>query len=152
MALVKGENSYVDVSEADAYFSTRLGSAAWVDSDEAAKEAALVTATRVLDDMEWMGLPYSPVQVLAFPRRIQDIAEPTPVRFVRAVFEMALHLLQNPELMMDTGGVESLSVGPISLTNISNPRLIPQYVERLIAPYTLSSGLLSTPTPWWRAW
>jgi hypothetical protein len=149
--LIKGTNSYVDVSEADAYFSTRLGSGAWAAADESDKEAALVTATMLLDQIEWLGIPISYSQPLAFPRSIPDVYETTPTRFLFAVYEQALHLINNPELMDETGGVESLTVGPISLTNIKNARLIPLAVERYISLYTLSSGGLGVAGAWWRA-
>lgn len=151
MPLIKGTNSYVDVSEADAYFSTRLGSSAWVEALEPTKESALVTATQVLNQMEWAGLPVSSDQPLAFPRSIADVYETTPVRILQATYEMALHLLNNPDLLDDTGGVESLSVGPISLYEIRSPKLIPQVVQRLIAPYSLSSGAIKGSRAWWRA-
>jgi hypothetical protein len=151
MALVKGTNSYVDVSDADAYFSTRIGSDAWTLSDPALKESALVTATTVLDAMSWVGVPFTLTQPLAFPRRIADVSETLPSRFIMAVQEMALHLLQNPDLLEDTGSVNSLEVGPVSLTSIRAPELLPKLVQRLIAPFTAGNGTINGVRPWWRA-
>ena len=68
MALVKGTNTYVTVDEADTYFETRLDVAAWVNADVAQKEAALVTATSLLDEKPWNGYTPTVTQKLAFPR------------------------------------------------------------------------------------
>ena len=68
MALIKGTNSYRTVEEADAYFEDRLDAAAWTSASDELKGQALVTATAILDNMNWNGYAVSESQSLAFPR------------------------------------------------------------------------------------
>jgi hypothetical protein len=69
MALVKGSNSYVSVSEADAYLYTRWGAERWNELTCPLKERALITATRTVDSYDWVGVVLSEDQELSFPRR-----------------------------------------------------------------------------------
>ena len=68
MALTVGTNSYISVADADTYFDARLFSTAWTDADNATKEAALITASRMIDRMQLAGRPADIDQALAFPR------------------------------------------------------------------------------------
>ena len=157
MALVKGINSYVSVSEANAYFENRLGATAWDETDDGVKSQALVTATSILDSFDWLGLAASESQNLAFPRvgAYYDpklgfnvsIGEGTPNRISIATIELALHLLQNPEVIEDSGFVKALSVSGISLSDIRSPNKIPGNVRSLINPLLSNSGAKL----WWRS-
>ena len=69
MALVKNQNSYVTVQEADAYFADLLQGKEWADVDPADKEKALISATATLDNMIWVGSVQAQDQPLAFPRK-----------------------------------------------------------------------------------
>lgn len=66
--LVVGENSYVDVAEADEYFAGRLDADAWEGSDTDTKAKALITATRRIDMQRLRGKKADPKQKLQFPR------------------------------------------------------------------------------------
>ena len=156
MALTKGVNSYVTVAESDAYFKDRLDASGWSSADMTLKASALVTATNILDNLHWTGSAISLTQPLAFPRtgnyfdsRLGSMVtlSNTPIRIEKATFELANHLLTNEGLLDDTGRVLDLNIGPISLTKIQKPNLIPGTVKRLIAPLLINSGLNS----WWRA-
>lgn len=158
MALIKGTNSYVTVAEADTYFEGRLDAAAWMSASEDMKEQALITATSVLDNMEWTGVAVSDSQNLAFPR-IGVYFDPrlgsevtfdsllTPKRVITATYEMAYHLLNNDGLLDDTGKVVNLEVGRIKLSNVSKPNTIPSTVKQSVKPMlnNMGSGV------WWRA-
>lgn len=158
MALTKGTNSYATVVEADTYFTDRLDVAAWTTADDVVKAQALVTATKVLDDIEWIGTAISDNQPLAFPRN-GEYFDPrfgsniiidslnTPQRIVNACFELAYHLLNNDGILDDTGYTKQIQVGSINLTNQIKPNLIPQVVRNLIKPLQLTAGNRS----WWRA-
>ena len=115
MALAKGINSYVTVSEANAYFENRLNSSLWDDADDGTKSQSLVTATSILDSFDWQGIIADETQKLAFPRigtyfdnkigyEIQ-IGSGIPERISIATFELAYHLLSNPTLLDNTGTV-----------------------------------------------
>jgi len=158
MALVKGENSYVDVAEADAYFDDRLDAAAWTDeTDPLQKARALITATSMLDNLEWSGVAVSVDQTLAFPRngsyfdpRLGSNAnmDPVPKRVEVATFELAYHLLNNDGLLDDTGLVNEIDAGPINLKDIIPANTIPQTVKRQINPLLNNSGAKT----WYRRW
>jgi hypothetical protein len=61
--------SYLTVSDADDYFTTRLNSDVWFAATVPQKSAALVTATRVIDNLNFYGLKADSSQPLEFPRR-----------------------------------------------------------------------------------
>ena len=158
MALAKGTNSYVTVAEADTYFSDRLDVAAWTAADATQKAQALVTASSVLDDLDWTGTAISENQALAFPRsgyyfdprvgtHIVLETGVVPDRILKATKELAYHLLNNDGILDNTGLIKDLSVGSISLTNVRPPSLIPTGVRRIIKPLQVNSGSNS----WWRA-
>lgn len=158
MALAKGINSYVDVSEADAFFEDRLDAAAWTDANVTQKSQALITATAVLDSLSWVGVAVSETQPLSFPR-VGEYFDPrvgaqvamtsvTPLRVVRGTFELAYHLLNNDGLLDSTGDVGSISIGGISLGDVRAPDRVPYIVKRTIRPLLANAALSNT---WWRA-
>ena len=158
MALVKGTNSYVDLTDANTYFADRLDVAAWDAADDTSKEQSLVTATTMLDNMDWTGAAVSDTQTLAFPRYgvyfdprlgmdvVFDEAS-VPERIEKATYELAYHLLNNDGLLDDTGSVEHLTVGSIVLQNVRSTSKIPSIVKGFIRPLLLNTGSRS----WWRA-
>ena len=124
------ENSYVTVEEADEYFETRLGADSWTEIDEQQKEKALITATKKIDRLPFIGYKKSPSQPLQFPRmyynscsacglQIADISQ----QLKDAVYEEALTTLQfieNNSQEVYNGAVESsyqsLKLGDASIT------------------------------------
>lgn len=157
MALVKGTNSFVSLTEAEAYFADRMDIAAWTSAESSVKSQALVTATRLLDNLEWTGTAISESQSLAFPRtgwyyepkQGMDIELPadTPTRVKYATYELAYHLLNNDGLLDDTGVVDNITVGSISLSIVSSPSTFPNVVRKYIKPLLKNSGSAF----WWRA-
>jgi len=157
MALVKGVNSYATVAEADSYFADRLDVAAWSEASELQKGQSLVTATSILDGLNWIGFAVSDSQALAFPRvgsyfdpRLgMDVAmtSSVPTRVITATYELAYHLLNNDGILDDSGSVVDLQVGAISLKTISSPNKVPQNVNRFIKPLLVNNGT----NVWWRA-
>jgi hypothetical protein len=157
MALVKGTNSFVTRDEANTYFSDRIDISAWTSATDSQKDQSLVTATRMLNNMRWVGTAISEGQALAFPRTgtyydpklgyAATLPETVPDRINEATYELAYHLLNNDGLLDDTGSVENLSVGQINLTIKSEASRIPFVVKAIISPLlerTSSRG-------WWRA-
>jgi len=174
MALILDENSYVDLYEADEYFNTRIDSASWFDAgseeDDSVQEQALVTATRVIDDQCWIGTAVSSCQTLAWPRKnacyhdcrlnlmVEYACDEIPVCVKHAVFEQALHLLMNEDLLSNTRqSYESISIGSISLSDsdssrdIRIPRISPQARHCLRNLVERGSGLQNGQGGmWWR--
>ena len=157
MALVKGINSYATVLEADTYFADRIDVAAWTGGSSDQKGQALVTATSEIDGMDWTGSVVSEAQLLAFPRvgsyydpRLGywiELPSSVPSRIIIATYELAYHLLNNDGLRDNTGGIKSLTVGPISLENIVTASKAPSVVMKTIKPLLANSGSKT----WWRA-
>jgi hypothetical protein len=165
MALILFENSYLE--SADDYLADNPF---WEAADSDAQEQALVDATRILDQNEWIGTAVSPSQSLSWPRAKLSFFDPVlslhvpceqgeiPIRLQKAVAYLALHLIKYPAV---TKGYDvtydSISIGPISLSNTdagrsSSPQVpqVPAEVMKLIAPLTFSQGY-TAPGSWWRA-
>ena len=151
MALELNTNSYVTVDNADSYFETRIDSAAWFDASDEVKEQALVTATQLVDDNAWIGSAVSPSQALAWPRKYaiyydqrlgQEISfsvTEIPERLKTAIYEQALHLVNNEDLLAGTTQTfESISIGNISISDSNNDvtrvPMKPSIVMKLIKP------------------
>ncbi len=159
MALIKGTNSYVGLGEAESYFENRIDADEWVAATDDQKDQALITATSILDSLDWSGIVVSSSQLLAFPRSgsyfdprlglavgMKDSI--TPDRVVKATFELALHLLLNDGLLDDSGSVVELKIASIELTRIRPASRIPPVVKRLIAPLRSNGG---SSNQWFRA-
>jgi len=153
MALVKGTNSYVTVAEADTYFSETANKGEW--SGSSAKEALLITATQMIDDVAWTGVAVTEDQLLGFPR-VGEYFDPrlglvvqmgvAPARVLRATFEQAYHLLLNESISNDTGSLLDVKVSTIEVKQLKDPPRIPSIVSKLLRPLIdNSSGI------WWRA-
>jgi len=167
MALVLNTNSYVEIADADTYFETRIDSANWFDTTDEIKEQALVTATQLVDDHAWIGSAVSSSQALAWPRKnviyqdnrlgmqitIDEATIPSAVK--TAVYEQALHLVNNEDLLAGTTQTfESISVGSISLSDSNSdvtrtsikPSVFMNHIKPLIRRGTSGIG-----AAWWRA-
>jgi hypothetical protein len=160
MALAKGINSYANVAEADSYFEDRLDVAAWIDASDEQKAQALVTATRHLDNLDWIGIAVSSSQNLAFPR-VGTYFDPRlgysvtldneiPKRIVHATFELAYHFLNNDGLLDDTGQLQNLQIGTIKLDLIRKANKLPYSVDSLVSCLRNRGTGFSTKI-WWRA-
>lgn len=157
MALVKGVNSYGDLTEANEYFATRLDVAAWDSASEELRIKALVTASKMFNEKIWIGVAVSDAQRLAFPREGYYFSEiygreisfnGTPVEIVEASFEQAYHLLNNDGLLDSASLPDNIEIGPIS---IERPRQAPRFstsAYQLFAPFLEPK---STSRTWWRA-
>ncbi len=127
--LTVGTNSYVTLLEAEAYFASRIDTAAWSSASELIKEQALTTAANMLNEVVWIGVATSDTQVLAFPRT-GSYVEPVlgkevdlnplviPPRIKNANCEQAYQLLNNDGLLDQTGTVSKLKVDVIELEGL----------------------------------
>jgi len=164
MALVLGTNTYVTMVEADAYFDTRIDAGAWINAQDDDQESALVTATLILDENQFIGVAVSSTQSLAWPRKGAYIFDPRlgqevnfsvteiPKRMKQAVLEMAYHLLSNENLLDNkTQNFEEISIGTITLKDSNNDTtrtpVVPTLVRKYLKPLLVNQGS----TQWWRA-
>lgn len=156
MELIVGVNAYSSVEEADAYFETRLEASTWSAATPEAKVQALLTATRIIDDRDWLGVVTDESQTLAFPRggvyheprynRSVSLGT-VPRRIVEAVYETALHLLRESDALETSPSPVDLSIaGAVQLSGIRSTPVIPSLARALIRPLTRQGG-----ASWWRA-
>jgi hypothetical protein len=167
MALVLNTNSYVSIADADTYFETRIDSANWVDASDEIKEQALVTATALIDDNAWIGSAVSSSQALAWPRKnaiynddrlglqVTIAEDELPSRVKTAVYEQALHLVNNEDVLMgQTQTFESISVGSISISDSNGDTtktpMKPSTALKPIRPL-IRKGSMGQGAGWWRA-
>lgn len=164
MSLLVGVNSYLDVAAADAYFSDRLGAEAWAALTPTQKSQALVSATRRLDRLPFLGAKKDQAQALAFPRCYPPTGLPlisnpnsvddlpygagwycesdVPQAIKDAVCEEALALVtigKSQRLELQAQGVRSFSLGRLSETFGPAPKglngLLSLEARELLRPY-----------------
>lgn len=154
-------NSYASVSDADAYFATRLGASGWTSLTGSAgtdtKGQALITATRMIDRQRWAGVPATGNNVnssLAWPRsgvtdKYGDAVTSTglPTDLVIGCEELALSLLED-ESVQDTvaGGsnTKRVKAGQVEV-EFFRPTLgvlgrFPQVVQELLSQFLAGAG------------
>ena len=162
MALQKGTNCFVSISESDEYFENRLNSENWFANDGAV-EQALVTATGILDDMDWGGTATPTASYpLSWPRDITyydnksgyflDVEDDRSTTFEgtipgdikKATFELALHLLNNMKTQESNASgenkVKDLTVGAVRLifdlnSGVKNFKELPDSIISLCNKY-----------------
>lgn len=165
MALTLFTNSYLE--SADEYLADNPF---WEAATSDQQEQALVDATRILDQNEWIGTAVSSSQSLAWPRAKLSFFDPVlslyvsceegeiPIRVQKATAYLALHLVKYPSVNKNYEVTyDSISIGPISLSNTdagssSSPQIpvVPIEITKLIAPLVFSQGAVA-PQGWWRA-
>ena len=139
-------NSYCTLAEAETYFEKRLHKTDWTGASTADKNAALVWATLLLDDlMNWYGFSMSEDQALRWPRT--GLAKPDgwiisnidiPQFLKNATAEFAMHLIADDRLAdYDTAGFKQIAVGSIQITVDKSDRkpALPVSVWNIVRPY-----------------
>ena len=137
--------SYVDLTEANEYFSDRLHADAWASASDADKEKALAMATKAIDRQPLSGRKTVSSQPLAFPR-YPDTEIPAAVK--EACCEEALALLergnsQRWKLLQE--GVQSFSQGNMSETYAAGAGkgLLSQEAKELLRPWLLGGVFIT---------
>lgn len=136
-----GENSYIDIEEADEYFAGRLHAESWAGAADGDKEKALKQATRQIDRQPLKGRKAVTSQALAFPR-YPDTEVPEAVK--EACCEEALALLErgnNQRRKLQQEGVQSFTLGNMSETYApgSGRGLLSQEAKELLRPWLLGA-------------
>jgi hypothetical protein len=165
MALEERVNSYVSLDEAEDYFETRIDSKAWHDADDEDRESALITATMIIDENQFIGVAVSSEQSLAWPRKgafyfdpkygtqIAPTEEEIPQRVKLGTMELAYQLLANENLLdQKTQTFEKISIGSISIedtnSDVVRTPVTPPLTRKFIKPLLAAGGNSRT---WWRA-
>jgi hypothetical protein len=136
-----GENSYIDIEEADEYFSGRLHAESWGQADDVTKDKALRQATKTIDRQLLRGRKTNRDQTLAFPR-YPDTEVPEIVK--EACCEEALALLErgnSQRRKLQQEGVQSFALGNMSETYApgAGRGLLSQEAKELLRPWLLGA-------------
>ena len=116
------DNSYLTVAEGDTFASQALGDIAWNNAADATdKEKALVSATRWIDTLDFVGSKCDPKQPLKWPRSgavcgdyAYECADGAPPQVEQATFAVANVLLGDPTFII--GGIPGSGGGGGSST------------------------------------
>ena len=108
---------YSTIAEAETYFETRLHATGWDEYNLTQQTAALVTATRLIDRLNFRGSKYDADQENEFPRGI-DTTVPEDIKI--ACQEIAFEMLVN-ELDPDIE-LENLAIVSEGFANIRDTR------------------------------
>lgn len=149
--IVVGENSYLDLDEANAYFAERLYNDAWISATDDMKAQALIMATRRIDSLPLRGSKADRDQHLAFPRHmikpITSQCQPAypgyveikwEMRVKQAVCEESLALLSEEptRIKLQQQGVEEFQIGKLrEKYRPGKIKLLSSEARELMRPY-----------------
>jgi len=141
MSITVGENSYIDITGADEYFSGRLHAESWAGATEEDQEKALKQATREIDRQPLRGQKAETDQTLAFPR-YPNTEVPQAVK--DACCEVALALLEkgnDQRRKLQQEGVQSFTLGNMSETYAAGAGkgILSQDATELLKPWLLGA-------------
>ncbi len=97
--------SYATLAMADAYMNGGINAVAWAALSTDERGRLLVTATRTLDGLKWIGTPTDPDQAHAWPRvgltfNTQPIPDDElPTNLVNATIELAYYIKVQPSVI-----------------------------------------------------
>lgn len=139
-----GENSYIDIDEANEYFAGRLHAESWSGADSETKEKALKQATKEIDRQPLGGRKANSGQELAFPR-YPDTEVPEAVK--EACCEEALALLErgnSQRRKLQQEGVQSFMLGNMSETYApgAGRGLLSHEAKELLKPWLLGAVMI----------
>lgn len=102
--------SYADIPTAASYLANRLSSFTmpWDVASDTDKNAALCTATEMIDNLNYLGCKTDDAQALQFPR---DGDTEVPVEIVRATCLCAVILLDGFDLEIELENINMISQG-----------------------------------------
>ena len=134
MPLTPDVDSYVDVAEADDYFSSHFGYEEWDTLDEVTKEQVLRSAVKKLDlSCSWYGDLCQEDQPLAFPRTEQECVTPQGIKDAQC--EIAyLMVLAGSANATEEAPLSELTAGPVTM----------KWFDKTDAVDPLESGLISS--------
>lgn len=141
-----GLNSYVSLDDASGLAAQRLFTGAWSVATDDARAQALMTATALLDRMQWQGRPLTRAQPLAWPR-IADHCPPgfplsadIPQPIADATVELAIYLLGTGELPGGPAVMQRMLGDSMVMHFAHVADELPKHVRRLIEPFLRSSS------------
>ncbi|MCA1806776.1 MAG: hypothetical protein LC687_02770 [Actinobacteria bacterium] len=142
-------NAFCDVATADLYHLNRLFNQGWSEASTKDKESSIISATRLLNDLDWSGnLDLYSDQSLRFPRENlydKDGRELTgiPTFLVNATCELALELLRSEDVSQ-TVGTKRIKAGSVEMEYYETPysgSMLPKSIQYIINPFLVSGYL-----------
>lgn len=142
-------NSYGSVDECDAYYEHHLYANIW-EADPTKQEAALVTATRLIDAAtRWRGARLTPTQALDWPRlgcvlddQWEVPADEVPQKVKWATFEFCRFLLvKDRETLTEEPAIKRERVDVLEKEyqdGADRLSIIPFTVREILGPYVIS--------------
>jgi hypothetical protein len=136
---------YINLTEANEYFSNRLHADAWAEAADADKEKALAMATKAIDRQPLKGRKTDLAQEMAFPR-YPDTEIPVAVK--EACCEEALAILErgnSQRRRLQQEGVQSFSLGNMSETFAAGAGkgLLSQEAKELLRPWLIGAVMIT---------
>lgn len=150
--------TYIDQADADLYLNASISAAAtnWQDAATTAdsKARALVSATRWLNGLQWLGVPAASPQDLAWPRSGLSGVDSTtiPDAIADACAELAALLLVTPDLQTSykDPSLRVLKAGSVDIEYFRGDTVqaqgpVPSVLLPMLAPYLNGSTGVETP-------
>ncbi len=107
-------NSYVTLADANSYFETVPDSATWTNKTDDQKNRALISATRWIDSLNYLGDRCDEDQALKWPRNNYDVdgveleCSLIPAQIKYATYELARALANDTGAITDSTGITGL--------------------------------------------
>lgn len=145
-------NTYCTLAESNTYHEGHVYGATWIDGDDDLKKAALVWATRLLDEqVEWVGYPLDAIQALRWPRYEAYSVDglfllPTttiPIWLKHATAELARYLLASDRTAERGIGISEVTADTVSVVFDKHDLkpFLPPSVQSIVSRY----GTVSAP-------
>lgn len=133
-------NSYVTLAEANTYMEAHLQASVWSALDDEKKKAALVAATRLIDNEQFAGRRAHQQQSLSWPRTyVYDYdaypVEGVPQKLKSAQIEYAIWNLTEEDRLagsFEVETMESVEIGPIKYKIRSGVSSSPSTVQDML--------------------
>ena len=145
MALVVDTNSYISLADANTYFEDRLNSATWDEATDTDKSKALIQATQIIDQKDFLGYKSVSTQALKFPRTglvddgIDVDGSTIPKRVKDAVCELAIWCLSEDYTEPnDMEAYQSIKIAVIEVQTRQGNKSMPPMVSKLLSPFMFS--------------
>lgn len=145
-------STYRTLAETDAYLAADIGADAYVAAADDARKRAIVTGTRTLDRMAWIGDKAESDQDNAWPRINTGIEgvedDETPLDILNAESELAKFLAAGTDVLNSTAAqsIKRQAAGSVSIEYFrafDDATRLPLAVQELLAPY-LGGGAASS--------
>ena len=142
-------NSYLTIAAADSLAETMLGTLAWTTATSDEKTRALITATRGLDTLVWIGDRASETQALDWPRTgaicdgIEYPDDEIPEAIQYSTFDLANALLTTPTLLQSPTGTSGELIPGIPNRDLSRLKLDVMEIEWRSSVSSASQAIVS---------